>query len=443
MKADIIIIGSGPGGYKAAAYAASKGRHVIIFEERQLGGTCLNVGCIPTKALSKSAEVAGTIRNAAAVGVDAAEPTFDLETIIARKDAVVAQLRQGVAAILSTPGITLVKENAVFVDNHTIKAGNELYVADNIVIATGSIHKQLPLEEIDESMVLTSDSLLSLFNMPRQLCIVGAGVIGMEFASIFSQLGSKVTVVEFLKECIPTLDPDISKRLRKALEKRGVDFLMQSAVKRIRDGNVVINRKGKEQVVVADKVLMAVGRRPRVEDLGLENTSVRYDIHGIPVDDNMQTNVPGIYAIGDVNARIMLAHAATMQGIRAINSILGITDGIKLGIIPAAIFTVPEAACVGKPEGQLKADGIDIKVYKKPYRSNGRALAMAEEEGMVKVVAEAESGRILSCHAYGSHSADMVQEVSVLMCKGATLQELHEMVHIHPTVAEMLQDIYI
>ena len=441
MKSDIIIIGSGPGGYRTAAYAASKGKTVTIFEEGHLGGTCLNVGCIPTKTFARSAEAAGEMRNAAALGLKAVEPEFSLADIVARKDGIVEQLRQAIAAVLSAPGITLVNAKASFVDDHTVEAAGEQYTADTIIIATGSTHRSLRLEALDEDMLLTSDTLLSLTSFPRRLCIVGAGVIGMEFASIFRQLGAEVTVVEFLKECIPALDSDIAKRLRKQLEKQGVEFYMQSAVKKIADGCVTFERKGKEQSVEADKVLMAVGRRPVVEGYGLENTSIVYDVRGIAVDDNMQTNVPGVYAIGDVNARMMLAHAATMQGLHVVNHILGIADNIRLDIMPAAIFTNPEAACVGKTEDQLKAEGVEKEVRKKMYRTNGRALAMNEAEGYIKLCVSATDGTTLSCHAFGAHSADIVQEVSALMCKNTTLQELHEMVHIHPTLGEMLQEI--
>ena len=223
-KSDIIIIGSGPGGYRTAAYAASKGKTVTIFEEGHLGGTCLNVGCIPTKTFARSAEAVDEIRNAAQLGLKAVEPQFELADIVARKDGIVDQLRQAIAAVLSAPGITLINKKASFIDDHTVEADGERYTADNIIIATGSSHKTLRLETLDESMLLTSDSLLSLTDFPRRLVIVGAGVIGMEFASIFRQLGAEVTVVEFLKECIPALDADIAKRLRKVLEKKGVEF---------------------------------------------------------------------------------------------------------------------------------------------------------------------------------------------------------------------------
>ena len=441
MKSDIIIIGSGPGGYRTADYAAAKGKTVTIFEEGPLGGTCLNVGCIPTKTFARSAEAAGEMRNAAQLGLKAIEPEFSLADIVARKDAIVDQLRQAIAGVLSAPGITLVNAKAEFVDDHTVEAAGERYTADNIIIASGSSHKSLRIEALDESMLLTSDTLLSLTEFPRRLVIVGAGVIGMEFASIFRQLGAEVTVVEFLKECIPALDADVAKRLRKVLEKQGVEFYMQSAVKSIANGCVTFERKGKEQSIEADKVLVAVGRKPNVEGFALENTSIKYNARGIEVDDDMLTNVPGVYAIGDVNARMMLAHAATMQGLHVVNTIVGVKDDIRLDIMPAAIFTNPEAACVGKTEEQLKADGVDIEVRKKNYRTNGRALAMEEPEGMIKLVADKNSGEILSCHAYGAHSADIVQEISALMCKHTTVQQLHEMVHIHPTINEMLQEI--
>ena len=441
MKSDIIIIGSGPGGYRTAAYAAAKGKTVTIFEEGPLGGTCLNVGCIPTKTFARSAEAAGEMRNAAQLGLKAIEPEFSLADIVARKDAIVDQLRQAIAGVLSAPGITLVNAKAEFVDDHTVEAAGERYTADNIIIASGSSHKCLRIEALDESMLLTSDTLLSLTELPRGLVIVGAGVIGMEFAMIFRQLGAEVSVVEFLKECIPALDADVAKRLRKVLEKQGVEFYMQSAVKSIANGCVTFERKGKEQSIEADKVLVAVGRKPNVEGFALEKTSIKYDARGIEVDDDMLTNVPGVYAIGDVNARMMLAHAATMQGLHVVNTIVGVKDDIRLDIMPAAIFTNPEAACVGKTEEQLKADGVDIEVRKKNYRTNGRALAMAEPEGMIKLVADKNSGEILSCHAYGAHSADIVQEISALMCKHTTVQQLHEMVHIHPTINEMLQEI--
>ena len=269
----------------------------------------------------------------------------------------------------------------------------------------------------------------------------------MEFASAFAAFGSEVTVIEFMKECLPPVDSDIAKRLRKTLEKRGVTFYMQSAVRQIitSSGNeqnattVVFDRKGKEQTVETDLVLIATGRQPNVENIGLESAGIEFNPRGITVDDNMETNVKGVYAIGDVNARQMLAHAATFQGFRAVNHILGRKDFIRFDIMPAAIFTYPEAACVGRTEDQCKAQDIKYATRKGFYRSNGKALSMEETEGMIKILV-GENGIILGGHAYGAHAADLIQELSALMNRDARLEEIRDIIHIHPTLGEILQD---
>ena len=244
-------------------------------------------------------------------------------------------------------------------------------------------------------------------------------------------------MVEFLKECLPALDSDIAKRLRKCLEKRGVAFYMQSALKSVTGGKVAFEKKGKLTEIEADKVLLAVGRKPNTEALGLENVGIAFDRKGITVDDNMLTSVPHVYAVGDVNGRQMLAHAAEMQGKRAVNHIMGETDGIRFDIMPAAIFTNPEAACVGKTEDMLKAEGTEYICQKHYYRANGKAVAMNETEGMLKLLA-GKDGRIIGCHVYGAHAADLVQEVSALMCRNTTMAELHDITHIHPTLSEII-----
>jgi dihydrolipoamide dehydrogenase len=399
-KVDLIIIGAGPGGYRAAEYAAKQGLKVVIFEGSEVGGTCLNVGCIPTKTYVHSA-------------------TFDEAR--ERMATVVAQLRQGVEGILSHPNITLVREKGVFTDAHTV--GD--YTADNIIIATGSETKWLPIKGVDDPRVVDSTGLLQLETLPKRLAIIGAGVIGMEFASVFNRFGSEVTVIEFLKECLPALDSDIAKRLRKYLEKQGITFKMKTAVENIAD-------------IDADVVLMATGRKPRVQP-DFVKAGLEYDERkGVAVDENFKTNVDGIYAIGDVNGKQMLAHAAEMQAIHAVNQILNKKDAIRFDIMPAAIFTTPEAACVGLTEDLLKEQGIAYECRKAFHRANGKALTMNETEGMLKLFSEPDAGRILGCQAFGAHSADMVQEVSVLMCCDTTVVQLRDMVHIHPTLNELL-----
>ena len=423
--ADVLIIGAGPGGYRAAEYAAKQGLKVTIIEEGEVGGTCLNVGCIPTKTYVHSATFA-----------EARE----------RMSQVVPQLRQGVEGILSHPNITLIRGRASFMDANTVSVGGDSVAAKNIIIATGSETKWLPIDGIKtDPRVVDSTGLLNLDTLPKRLAIIGAGVIGMEFASVFHRFGSEVTVIEYLKECLPALDSDIAKRLRKVLEKRGITFKMKTAVQSLAD-------------IDADVILMATGRRPRTEGLNLERLRVGNGTSGmaagitlapngaIPVDANFRVvsgSPADIYAIGDANGRQMLAHAAEMQAVRAVNHILGKQDNIRFDIMPAAIFTEPEAACVGPTEDQLKAEGIAYECKKAFWRANGKALAMGETEGMLKLFVTPPmegqgGGTILGCHAFGAHAADIVQEVSVLMCMGATLGQLRDMVHIHPTLSEIL-----
>lgn len=448
QKADLIIIGSGPGGYRAAEYAAKKGLQVVVFEGKAVGGTCLNEGCIPTKSFARNAEVLLTLAQAEDFGIEDAHFKFDFSKVVVRKNQVIETLSNGIIALLSQPGITLVKERASFVSDKIVKAelSGEEYEADNIIIATGSESKMPPHCDIDEDAIIDSSGLLSVTCVPERLCIVGAGVIGMEFASIFNAFGSKVTVVEFLKECLPAVDDDIAKRLRKNLEKQGVEFFMQSAVKTVKNNSdssktVVYERKGKEDSLEADVVLMAVGRKPSVAIV--ENTSIEYDERsGIHVDDHFETNVKGVFAIGDCNGKQMLAHAATMQGIHVVNHILGIADNIRFDIMPAAVFTHPEVGCVGKTEQQLKDSALAYKSLKGYYRANGKALAMNETEGIVKLlVDDSPEGKILGCHIMGAHAADLVQEVSALMNFNATLADIHNIIHIHPTLGEVLFDV--
>jgi dihydrolipoamide dehydrogenase len=313
----------------------------------------------------------------------------------------------------------------------------------------------LPLPDIDDSRFVTSTELLQMQTLPKKLCIIGAGVIGMEFASVFQRFGSEVTVLEYLKECLPMLDSDIAKRLRKLLEKRGITFKMKTAVESLAD-------------IDADVILMATGRRPNVEGLNLEAAGLGSPaVNGLPVDDNFRCiGATSIYAIGDVNGRQMLAHAAEMQAVRAVNHILGRKDGIRFDIMPSAIFTEPEAACVGPSEDALKALAVsgsptangssavpfavsgspadsrlpvDYRCRKAFWRANGKALAMDETEGMLKLLSAGDDDRIIGCHAYGAHAADIVQEVAALMCRNTTVEQLRDMVHIHPTLSEILR----
>ena len=436
---DIIIIGAGPGGYETAADAAAHGLNVAIVERDQMGGTCLNRGCIPTKALCRNAEVINLMREAEVWGVKTGELAFDYAPVFERKEAVVKQLREGVEMLMGAPGITAIKGEAILKDANTVVVNGEEYSAKNIIIATGSAPRGLPIEGAD--LAMTSDDILAMETVPKSLCIVGGGVIGMEFAAVFSTFGVEVTVIEYCKEILPPFDKDVAKRLKTVLSKRGIKIITSAAVNGITQGEdgytVSYELKGKPQSVTCEKVLMSVGRQP-VLPQGLDAVGVTVGRRGIEVDDNMMTNVPGVYAIGDVNGRMMLAHAASAQGLRALHAIMGKTDDIKLDIVPSAVFTVPELAMVGLTEEQCAEKGLDVTVKKSFFRSNGKAVAMNETDGLIKMVVDNATRQILGCHICGAHAADLIQEVVTAMNAGATVDLLARSIHGHPTLSEVL-----
>ena len=433
-------MGAGPGGYEMAAEAAHHGKQVVIVERDLLGGTCLNRGCIPTKALCRNAEVINTVREAGQFGVTTGEVSVDYSVAFARKEEVVKQLRDGVAMLMGGDGITVVNGEAKFVDAKTIEVAGEQYTAPAIVIATGSIPRGLPIEGAE--LAMTSDDILAMQELPKSLCIVGGGVIGMEFAGVFSSFGVEVTVVEFMKEILPPFDKDIAKRLKTVMSKRGVNILTQAAVNGIHKTSddmleITFDHKGKAKNIVAEKVLMSVGRQA-VLPAGLEAAGVETSRRGIEVDDNMMTNVPGIYAIGDVNGRCMLAHAASAQGSVALAHIMGEKSNVKLNIVPSAVFTTPELAMVGLTEQQCEDQGIEVVTAKSFFRSNGKAVAMGETDGMVKLIVSSEDLTIVGCHICGPHAADLIQEAVTAMNAGMTVKRMASAIHGHPTLSEVV-----
>jgi dihydrolipoamide dehydrogenase len=450
MNTDLIIIGSGPGGYKAAEYAAKRGLEVVVVERGEAGGTCLNCGCIPTKTLARHAEIAGALKDADDYGIADLQWRLDFGKVMERKQKVVEQLRSGVEYILSQPHITLVRGHASFKDAHTVTvAGTDggsaepavgEYTARHIIIATGAAPKLLHIPGIGSTKVVTSEALLSITSIPRRLCIVGAGVVGMEFASIFNAFGTEVTVVEFLDECLSMADADFAKRLRTLLKRRGVTFHLQAKVKAITGEGVVFERKGKEQTTEADMVLMATGREPMLEGLNLEAAGVHYGRQGIAVNGQMQTSAAHIYAIGDVTDRsLQLAHTATAEGIRAVNHLMGRSGGPCLEVVPAAVFTHPELAFVGMNRSKCQSAGIAYHSATVYYRANGRAQALGDTDGLLELLCD-EAGWLIGCTALGSHAADIVQEAGALMCRKTTAGELCNMIHLHPAVNELLVD---
>lgn len=461
----IIIIGAGPGGYETALLAAKRGVEVVLIESAHVGGTCLNEGCIPTKTFCKNAEVLDSLREGETFGLTDLTYGFDFSKVIDRKNAVVEQLRGGVEGLLNNKLITLVLGKAAFKDAHTVTVTpgatpvtiekSVEYSADHIIIATGSVSSSLPIPGADLPGILTSREILDIEKVPSSLCVIGGGVIGLEFASIFRSFGCEVTVLEYCKDILPRFDTDLAKRLKQSLSKRGISIETQAQVTSVTECDadaytVSYTRKGKEETVTAEKVLMAVGRRANVASLNLDDIGLEYTQRGIVTDERtMQTNIPHIYAVGDINGRMMLAHAATFQGIVALDHIMGVENQIDLSVMPAAVFTSPEAASVGLTEDECKEKGIPVKCLKSFFRANGKAVTMGETDGFCKVVVAAEPkegaqspyqpGRVLGCHLYGPHSSDIVQEACAMISRKATLEEFQSVIHTHPTLTEVLQ----
>lgn len=440
---DIIVIGAGPGGYETALLAAERGKKVLLVNGGRLGGTCLNAGCIPTKCMVRDAAIVSLMKDPEEFGVANVSFDVDFSRVVERRNKVVSTLREGIDALLKRAKVTVVEGFASFVDASAIRVNEEVYTASDIIIATGSESKSIPVPGADEKWVLDSTDILAIDYIPKSLTIVGGGVIGLEFASVFNAFGSDVTVVEFLKNIAPTFDSDISKRLKQSLSKRGVKVLTGAAVKRIEkneEGQIVtwFDLKGKEDSVISSDILMAVGRRPNVDGLNLEAAGVEFSPRGIPVDDMMRTNVPHIYAIGDVNARMMLAHVASYQGKRALNAIDGVSDDIRFDVIPAALFTDPECGMVGLTEDAAKEKGINIKVGKSSYRANGKALAGGESDGICKLIFEAESDRLVGAHIMGAEAAILAQQCADFITLGATRQAISDTIFGHPTLSEVV-----
>ena len=443
IKSDLIIIGAGPGGYETAYEAGQKGLSVTLFEGADLGGTCLNAGCIPTKCLVRNAEVVSQFKNAEEFGIDDFTFSLDFNKVMERKDGVVSGLRSGIEQMMKMAKVNVVKGFARFSDDHTLICDGEEYTADNIIIATGSVSRALPIPGADLECVMDSTDILRIDHIPESLTIIGGGVIGMEFATIFSAFGSKVTVIEYMKQILPPFDADIAKRLKAALTKQGIKIITGAAatsIKQDEDYRCVVHytAKGKEETVISSDLLMAVGRAPRLDTLDLDKAGIEYTPKGIVVDGYMRTNKPHIFAIGDVNGRMMLAHVASFQGMHALNTIMGKDDDIDFNVVPSAVFTTPECGMAGLTEQQCKDKGMDVKIGQSFFRANGKALAMGEPEGLVKLIFDAVSGCLVGAHIMGAQAADLAQQCADMMARGTTREQMLDIIFGHPTVSEVL-----
>jgi len=445
-KYEVVVIGSGPGGYVAALRAAQLGKKTCVVERAEIGGVCLNRGCIPTKALAHAAEVCALARHADAWGIQAGEVTVDFPKMLAAKDAVVKKLTGGVAFLLKRSKVDVLAGEGRLAGKKKVAVkltggGEETVEADTIILATGSepaIPKGIPY---DGRRVITSTEALQLPELPARVFILGGGYIGCEFASIFAQLGSQVTVVEMLESLLPNLDADIGAEITKALKKLKVKINTGVRMESLDAGESGVRATlAGGQSVEADVALICVGRRILSAGLGLEEAGVKAEKGAIAIDEHCETSVPGVYAIGDVTGKVQLAHVASAQGIVAVEHAAGLPSRIDYRCVPAAVFTNPEAATVGLTEAEAKAAGMKVKSGRFPLQGLGRAVAMGETAGFAKIVADEATGQVVGVHLVGPHASDVIAEGAMAISLEATVRELAHTIHAHPTLPEALME---
>jgi dihydrolipoamide dehydrogenase len=468
---DVVIVGGGPGGYPAAIRAAQYGLRVALIEKERPGGVCLNWGCIPTKAMLRSADVFETMQHSADFGVLADNVRLDYSAVLKRKDTIVKGLTDGVGQLLKANGVTVYAGHARFtaptlidivgIGKSPLGAGGPLYnapsdgvgqptarvAAKNIIIATGSTPAQLPIPGADLPGVINSDGAFLLKDVPKHIVIVGGGAVGTEWATLFSAFGSEVTLVELLPNLLPVEDEDMGRTLARSFQKRGIKVLTGSTVTKIEEGGTkksptlrvsITDKDGKnEQAVAADSVLIGVSRRPNTIDLNLEATGVQTDKRGyVNVDDQMRTNVPNVFSIGDVVGKILLAHVATHQGLVAAGVIAGHDERMDYKAVPAATFTHPEVSSVGLSEARAREAGHDVVVGKFPFAALGRAQTFGNTDGLVKIVADKKYGEVLGLHIIGPSASDLIPEGVLALQLEATLEDIANTIHAHPTLGE-------
>ncbi len=445
MNTRVIVIGGGPGGYVAAIRAAQLGASVTLVEKENLGGTCLNVGCIPTKVLLHSAELFNAIRHEGpGIGIMADNPRFDWSVIMKRKQAVVGRLVGGVDGLLRSNGVKLVKGQARLVSPGAVEAAGQRLEAEAVIVASGSVPAFPPVPGLDLPGVINSDGALSFAELPRTLAICGGGVIGVEFAQVFASFGVKVTVVEMLPRILPNVDAEVADVLRQALEKMGVVFHTAATLNRVdkigQQLKLAVKGPKGEMELEVDKVLVATGRRPNTQHLGLETLGVAMDRARILTNAHMATNIPGLYAIGDCTSPIMLAHVAEHEGTVAAESIMGHDAAMSYKVVPSAIYTTPQVASVGLSEEEAVKKGHRVKVGRFPLMANGKSVIANDSVGLVKIVADERYDEILGVHIAGGPATEMISEAALALKMEATLEEIVETIHAHPTVSESVAE---
>ena len=439
---DIVIIGGGPGGYEAAIRGAQLGAKVVLIEKDEIGGTCLNRGCIPTKALYRNAEIINNIKDAHKFGIDVSSYNLNVDKIQERKQGIVKNLVDGIYHLLKANDIEFIKGYGKIIDNTTVQVETEDGIIEiktkNIILATGSKPASIPIEGIDLEGIYTSREMLDFKEIPEKLLVIGGGVVGIEFANIFNSFGSEVTVLDALPNIINSVDTDISKRLAMYLKKKDIKINTKVMVKKIEKTNdkYMVTAQGKkgDSVYEADRVLVSVGRIPNISNLGLEEAGIKYNKSGIEVDDKYMTSLENVYAIGDVNGKLMLAHVASHQGIEVVERLMGYSPTINQNIVPSCVFVFPEVATVGKTEKQLKEENIEYNSNKFMFAANGKALALGEGDGFIKVI-EADN-KIVGVHILGPHASDLIHEAAIIVSNSMRVKDVTSTIHAHPTLAE-------
>lgn len=443
---DLVVIGSGPAGYTGSIRAAQLGMKVACIEKNDtLGGTCLNIGCIPSKALLNSSEkYEEALKHFENIGINA-EVKLDLQKMLANKDKVVSDLTKGIESLFAKNKITRIKGEAKIISNNIIEVGGEQISAKNILIATGSSVIEIPNIKIDEEFIVSSTGALKLSKVPENLIVVGGGYIGLELGSVWRRLGSKVTVVEYAESIVPMLDKEVASQFMKLQLKQGIEFKLNTKVlsAEVKSGkvNLTIEEGGKSSVITSDVVLMAVGRKAYTQNLGLEAVGIATDKQGrIEINEHFQTVVPNIYAVGDAVKGAMLAHKAEEEAIAAAEIMAGQAGHVNYNLIPSVIYTSPEVASVGETEEQLKERGVSYKVGKFPFLANSRARAVGKTEGMVKILADSKTDKVLGAHIIGADAGTLIAELTAYMEFGAAAEDIARTCHAHPTLSEAIKE---
>lgn len=451
IDTELLIIGAGPGGYVAAINASKRGLKVTIIEKEYMGGTCLNVGCIPTKALVKSSEICHNVKEASHFGINVCKDiNVDMKRVIGRKKEVVDKLVSGVEYLMDKNKINVIRGSASFIcEKQVAVKGKDNYIitAKDIIIATGSKISNVNIPGIDLPFVLNSTTALSCTDLPNSCTIIGGGVIGMEFAFIYRNLGVEVTVVEFMDRLLTMVDKEISEEIKKIAKDVGINVYTSAKVSKIQKANngqaiITYENKDGENLIISDKVLVAIGRQPNLDGLDIEKSGVKLNDkgRGIAVDKYMRTNVEHIYAIGDVTNIIQLAHVASHQGITAIDNILGKEKAMSYAAVPNVIFTSPEIASVGLTEDECKEKGFDVSVGKFEFMSNGKALTMDEPRGFIKLIKHNETNKIIGGTIIGAEASTLISTVTLAIANGLTDEEIRETIFAHPTTAEIIHE---